>query len=59
MRSEHKTTADEFDAMTASRWAQPWLNRAGVRKSIKQRSHRRDRRQWRQVSTAAEVDGEN
>ena len=48
MRSEHKTTAEELDAVTDWRRVLAHLQRPGVRKSIKQRSHRRDRRRWRQ-----------
>lgn len=44
MRGEHKTTADEHDALTAWRRVIVRMQRAGVRKTIKQRSHRKDRR---------------
>lgn len=56
MRSEHKSTGDEID-MRAGYWDraanrfQYWyiyITRPGVRKSIKQRSHRMDRRRMRQ-----------
>ena len=46
MRSEHKTTADEWDAFTKWRHALNWW--AGERKKLKQRSHRRDRRAAKQ-----------
>jgi hypothetical protein len=42
MRSEHRTTADEWDACTGWRRVLNW--RPGDRKAIKQRSHQRDRR---------------
>lgn len=44
MRSEHKTTADEHDAFTGWRHVLVSMQRAGVRKALKQRSHRKDRR---------------
>jgi hypothetical protein len=47
MRSEHKTTGDEFDAFTGWRHVLAGMHRAGVRKAIKRRSHRIDRRQQR------------
>lgn len=47
MRSEHKTTADEFDAFTGWRHVLVSMQRAGARKVIKKRSHRKDRRQAR------------
>lgn len=42
MRGDHPHTADEHDAFT--RWRRVLNWRAGQRKAIKQRSHRRDRR---------------
>lgn len=49
MRSEHKTTADEWDI--ASGWYRIMCSykRSGKKKRIKQRSHRLDRRiaSWR------------
>lgn len=42
MRSEHRTTADEFDL--AWRKFYCYLQRAGAVKAIKKRSHRYDRR---------------
>lgn len=42
MRSEHKTTEDEFDAF--SHWRRLTFWRRGELRKIKQRSHRRDRR---------------
>jgi hypothetical protein len=53
MRSEHKTTDDEFDAFTGWRHVLAGMRRAGVRKSIKQRSHRIDRRQQRRTAADA------
>lgn len=40
MRGEHTTTDDEFDAFTGWRHVLAGMRRAGVRKAIKQRSHR-------------------
>ncbi|AHZ95596.1 hypothetical protein SEA_PAOLA_35 [Mycobacterium phage Paola] len=51
MRSEHVTTADEWDACT--RWRRVMIWRPGERKRIKQRSHRRDRRAARQAVRVA------
>ena len=48
MRSEHRTTADEWDMVTGWRRCMCRFNRAGTAKRIKQRSHRLDRRTWRQ-----------
>jgi hypothetical protein len=48
MRSEHKTTQDEFDAFTGWRHVLVSMQRAGVRKALKRRSHRQDRRRARQ-----------
>jgi hypothetical protein len=48
MKSEHRWSADEWDAF--SRWGRRYLcyiQRAGVRKSIKRASHRKDRRNGR------------
>lgn len=48
MRSEHRSDADERDAF--SKWGRKyycWLQRAGVRKSIKRKSHKKDRRGWK------------
>jgi hypothetical protein len=42
MRSEHKSTEDEYDAFTKWRRLLHW--RRGEIKRIKQSSHRRDRR---------------
>lgn len=42
MRSEHKTTADEFDAFTG--WRRLIFWQRGELRKIKQSSHRRDRR---------------
>lgn len=47
MRSEHKTTADEFDL--GVRWVYCYLQRAGAAKAIKRRSHRLDRMAKRRV----------
>ena len=44
MRSEHHTNASEWDAFTGWRKVLCYMQRAGVRKSIKQDSHRIDRR---------------
>jgi hypothetical protein len=57
MRSEHKTTADEFDAFTAWRHVFAGMRRAGVRKAFKQRSHRIDRRQQRRRAADAAGSG--
>jgi hypothetical protein len=43
VRSEHKTTGDEYDAFTDWRHYLCYLQRAGVRKAIKRDSHRKDR----------------
>lgn len=51
MRSEHKTTADEWDAFTGWRHLLAYLQRPGARKRIKARLHRIDRRQARQRLT--------
>ncbi|WP_202910333.1 hypothetical protein [Mycobacteroides abscessus] len=48
MRSEHKTTADEWDAFTGWRRVLVSMQRAGTRKRLKERSHRIDRRKQRQ-----------
>lgn len=48
MRSEHKTRGAEWDAFTGWRHYLCYLRRAGVRKSIKQDSHRIDRRAKKQ-----------
>lgn len=48
MRSEHKTRAEEYDAFTGWRKFIAYIQRSGVRKKIKQRSHRMDRRRMRQ-----------
>lgn len=48
MRSEHRTTADEYDAFTGWRRVIVRMRRAGVRKALKQKSHRVDRRRARQ-----------
>ena len=50
MRSEHKTTNDEFDAFTAWRHVLTSMRRAGARKAIKRRSHRKDRRRARRAA---------
>lgn len=42
MRSEHKTTADEWDAFTKWRTVLFW--QPGERKRLKRRSHQMDRR---------------
>ncbi|GBE67117.1 hypothetical protein MFM001_35790 [Mycobacterium sp. MFM001] len=47
MRSEHQTTADEWDAFTRARHMLTSIQRAGIRKAIKKRSHRVDRRSLR------------
>lgn len=47
MRSEHKMSADEHDAFTGWRHVLCYVQRAGVRKDAKRRSHRIDRRTWR------------
>jgi len=44
MRSEHRTTGDEWDAFTRWRFVLAHLHRPGVRKKIKRASHRVDRR---------------
>jgi hypothetical protein len=44
MRSQHRTTSDEHDAFTGWRHVIVRMRRAGVRKAIKQKSHRTDRR---------------
>jgi hypothetical protein len=49
MRSEHTTTADEFDAFTRWRRVLTSMQRAGIRKAIKKRSHRVDRRASRRA----------
>lgn len=56
MRSEHKTTADEFDAFTRWRHLLTSMQRAGARKAIKARSHRKDRRQARREPRATAHD---
>ncbi|WP_423488173.1 hypothetical protein [Mycobacteroides sp. PCS013] len=48
MRSEHKTTADEWDAFTGWRRVIVRMQRAGIRKKLKKKSHRTDRRRQRQ-----------
>lgn len=48
MRSEHKTTADEWDAFTGWRHMLVIMQKPGVRKKLKKRSHRIDRRRQRQ-----------
>ncbi|MDO3100497.1 hypothetical protein P5V86_14335 [Mycobacteroides abscessus subsp. abscessus] len=48
MRSEHKSNGDEWDAFTAARHMLVSMRRAGVRKGLKKRSHRIDRRRQRQ-----------
>lgn len=48
MRSEHKTTADEWDAFTGWRRVIVRMQRAGTRKRLKTKSHRVDRRRQRQ-----------
>jgi hypothetical protein len=50
VRSEHKTTDDEFDAFTRWRHVIVRMGRAGVRKQIKQRSHRIERRRARRAA---------
>lgn len=47
MRSEHKMSADEIDAFTG--WRKVLFWRPGQRKAVKARSHRRDRRTWKQA----------
>ncbi|AOQ28897.1 hypothetical protein SEA_WATERFOUL_35 [Mycobacterium phage Waterfoul] len=47
MRGEHAMTWDERDAFTSWRRVLAYVQRAGVRKAVKQRSHRRDRRVMR------------
>lgn len=49
MRSEHRTTGDEFDLSPKWRRVLCYLSRPGVAKSIKSRSHRIDRRNIRNV----------
>ena len=44
MRAEHKMTGDELDACTPWRHVYCYLQRPGVRKAVKRRSHRIDRR---------------
>ncbi|NMO01476.1 hypothetical protein HH308_09655 [Gordonia sp. TBRC 11910] len=44
MRSEHHTTADEFDLASSWRRLLVSFERAGTAKRIKVRSHRHDRR---------------
>ena len=51
MRSEHKTTADEWDAFTGWRRLLHW--RPGELKQIKQDGHRRDRRAARRDARQA------
>lgn len=48
MRGEHRMSWDERDVFTRWRHVLCYVQRAGVRKAIKQRSHRRDRRAARQ-----------
>jgi len=48
MRSEHRPTADEFDAFTRWRHLLTSMQRARVRKAIKARSRRKDRRARRE-----------
>lgn len=47
MRSEHKASGDEVNAFGRWRHAYAYLKRAGVRKSIKKQSHKKDRQGWR------------
>lgn len=55
MRSEHKTTTDEFDAFTGWRHVLVSMQRAGARKVIKKRSHRKDRRLARRDARVVEA----
>lgn len=57
MRSEHKTTDDEYDAFTGWRHVLAGMRRPGVRKAIKRRSHRTDRRQQRRLAADARCSG--
>lgn len=59
MRSEHRTTADEYDAFTGWRHVVVRMGRAGVRKVIKTRSHRVDRRQARRLSVLPSIRAED
>lgn len=51
MRSKHKSTQDEFDAFTGWRHVLTNMRRAGVRKALKQQSHRKDRRKARRLNS--------
>jgi hypothetical protein len=44
MRSEHRSNGDEVNAFGRYRHLIAYLQRAGVRKEVKKRSHRKDRR---------------
>lgn len=54
MRSEHRTTGDEFDLVYAKVFYAS-LNREGAAKAIKARSHRHDRRIAKQFDIADRV----
>ncbi|CPV99793.1 hypothetical protein P5V67_01345 [Mycobacteroides abscessus subsp. abscessus] len=56
MRSEHQSNGDEWDAFTAARHMLVSMRRAGVRKKLKKRSHRIDRRRERQGRRHMESD---
>lgn len=56
MRSEHRTTGDEWDAFTRWRHVLCYMQRPGVRKSIKRKSHRKDRQAARRAARKAAVD---
>ncbi|QSN53736.1 hypothetical protein [Mycobacteroides abscessus] len=56
MRSEHQSNGDEWDAFTAARHMLVSMGRAGVRKKLKKRSHRIDRRRQRQGRRHTESD---
>lgn len=54
MRSEHKTTGSEWDAFTGWRKVLCYMQRPGVRKSIKRDSHKKDRQVARRLTRATD-----
>ncbi|WP_193314958.1 hypothetical protein [Georgenia thermotolerans] len=47
MKGEHRWDGDEWDAFSGWRKVYAYIQRPGVRKSIKRKSHKKDRRNWR------------
>jgi hypothetical protein len=55
MRSEHRTTGDEWD-LGPWRRLLCYMQRAGAAKKVKQRSHRLDRRVAKRAAIREQVD---